>query len=128
MKRSTPLRRTPLARGSSKLARSPMRRQRRARDASLVHRDYTAWIHRQPCCVPGCPRRDIEQHHKREGAGMGQRSHDRESMSLCREHHAGLHGLSGFFRGWTRELVRDFVSAQIGRLHVAYGRLGKSTE
>lgn len=140
MKRTALNRSTPL-RSASKLVRAPMKRITR-RDlfkplaeqkhpkhrqpknrASKTDRAYTAWIHAQPCCAPErCRSHDIEQHHKREGAGIGQRSHDRDSIALCHAHHQALHGLSGCFSGWTRQHVRDFVNAEIESCHARYHR------
>jgi hypothetical protein len=113
------------ARAAKPLKRTQMKRSRKKRPAHLVDRAYSAWLHLQPCCVPGCNIRRMEQHHKREGAGGAAIGHDHDSISLCYLHHVtGIHALAGPFKGWVRQQVRDFVSYHVGRLRAEYLRVG----
>jgi hypothetical protein len=57
---------------------------------SPAHRD---WVRGHHCSVPGCQLMPIEVAHVRRGGGggMGRKSSDAFTLSLCREHHAEQH-------------------------------------
>lgn len=124
MKRSTPLRRTPLARGKARLERRT-RLRHRARtpkrytvEGSDV--EYLGWLHTQPCqvaVVMGSTRECRgELHAAHVGVrGLGQKCPDREAVPLCRKHHLDdSHGVSGFFAGMGKQARRDLYDEWIG--------------
>lgn len=57
---------------------------------SQAHRD---WVRSHFCCVPGCQSMPIEVAHVNRAStrGIGQKSTDAQTVSLCREHHAESH-------------------------------------
>lgn len=57
---------------------------------STAHRD---WVRSHHCSVPGCQLMPIEVAHINRAStrGMGQKSSDGQTVSLCREHHAESH-------------------------------------
>jgi hypothetical protein len=57
---------------------------------STAHRD---WVRQHHCSVPGCQLMPIEVAHVRTAAtaGVGMKSSDAFTLSLCREHHAEQH-------------------------------------
>lgn len=57
---------------------------------STAHRD---WVRDHYCCVPGCQLMPIEVAHVNRAStrGMGEKSSDALTISLCREHHAESH-------------------------------------
>lgn len=65
-------------------------RERKARLKSTAHRD---WVRQHRCSVPGCQLMPIEVAHVNRSStrGMGQKSSDAFTLSLCREHHAESH-------------------------------------
>ena len=62
----------------------------KARLRSDAHRD---WVRDHRCCVPGCQLMPIECAHvsRASSGGMGMKSSDAMTASLCREHHAESH-------------------------------------
>ena len=57
---------------------------------STAHRD---WVRSHHCSVPGCQLMPIEVAHvsRAWSGGMGDKSSDAMTVSLCREHHAESH-------------------------------------
>ena len=57
---------------------------------SQAHRD---WVRSHRCCVPCCQLVPIEVAHvsRAYSGGMGQKSSDAMTVSLCRDHHAESH-------------------------------------
>lgn len=57
---------------------------------STAHRD---WVRGHHCSVPGCQLMPIEVAHVNRAStrGMGEKSSDAFTVSLCREHHAESH-------------------------------------
>lgn len=57
---------------------------------STAHRD---WVRSHHCCVPGCQQMPIEVAHVNRAStrGMGQKSSDAFTVSLCRDHHSESH-------------------------------------
>lgn len=101
----------------AKPVRGTAKRARRAKRARLRSSEYLAWLHTQPCIVPGCRRNDLEAHHERS-IGKG----DENAVSLCRWHHRSgplarhtLRSLSAF----EREHGID-VAAEIRRLRKGF--------
>lgn len=130
MKRS-PLRRgKPLARSSSLQRGAPMRRTRmkrkprRARPAPLRDDAYRAWIASLPCCAPGCDARSPSHphHHSLTGQrGTSQKPADSYCMPLCERCHVpGLHSLAGRFKGWSRELLKQWQDLQVARFQAMW--------
>lgn len=66
--------------------RIPKKRNRSLRWRSPAHCNF---VRGHECCVPGCDQRPIEVAHLREGtdAGMGRKSSDWFTVSLCLNHH-----------------------------------------
>lgn len=62
----------------------------KARLRSTAHRD---WVRDHRCCVPGCQDMPIEVAHisRSWSGGMGDKSSDAMTISLCRAHHAESH-------------------------------------
>lgn len=62
----------------------------KARLRSTAHRD---WVRRHHCCVPDCVAMPIEVAHinKSSTRGMGQKSSDAFTVSLCKAHHTESH-------------------------------------
>lgn len=74
---------------------------------------YLDRVRHQQCCSPsGCRARRCEAHHS-TGSGMGLRAHDHESMPLCARHHYDFHALSGPFKGWTKERLKQWQREQV---------------
>jgi hypothetical protein len=64
-------------------------------------------------------------HHSLRGAGTARKAPDRDVMPLCNPHHvAGLHGLAGPFKGWTREQLLVWQDDQVERCQELYRRAG----
>jgi hypothetical protein len=57
---------------------------------STAHRD---WVRSHHCCVPGCGAMPIEVAHINRAStrGMGQKSSDAFTVSLCLDHHLESH-------------------------------------
>ena len=57
---------------------------------STAHRD---WVRKHQCSVPGCQQMPIEVAHINRAStrGMGQKSSDAQTISLCRDHHSESH-------------------------------------
>jgi hypothetical protein len=53
-------------------------------------REYLAFLHRLPCCVPECKGGPIEAAHF-GGRGVGTKAHDFLAIPLCGEHHRDSH-------------------------------------
>lgn len=47
------------------------------------------------------------------GGGMGLKTNDRSTMSLCITCHSDFHRLSGRFKGWTKEQVRTWQQIKV---------------
>lgn len=62
-----------------------------------------------PCCRCGAPP-PSQAHHHTQHRGVGQRSSDLYAMPLCPPCHEALHGLTGPFRGYTLQRLRDWQS------------------
>jgi hypothetical protein len=75
---------------------------------------YLAWVRTLPCSVPDC-RAPSEAHHI-TGAGMSLRSHDHDTMPLCRWHHATFHDLTGHFKGWLKHERRRWQREKVARV------------
>lgn len=96
--------------------------------------DYIRFVRKQRCCVVECRSPLlIQAHHHTAGTllppesdtrssrrGKGQRAHDAWAIPLCLKHHAQLHSLSGFFKGYTRLTLGEWQSAQVKALRAAY--------
>lgn len=121
-------RKTWMTRGTSQLKRGgeikrkPMKRRRSKRPAHMTDRRFTAWLHTQECCAASLSecRFSIEQHHSTEDSGMGAKSHDHESASLCGWHHQAAHKLNDCFAEFDRDRMRAWLSACIGKLRALY--------
>lgn len=88
-------------------------------------RKYLAWVARQPCALYGrdC-HGDVVAHH-RTGGGTGARAHDHDTIPLCFAHHQQFHDLNGFFKGWTKEIIREWQDLEV-RIQQARFRLART--
>lgn len=126
MKRSTPLRRTPLKRGSSSMSRKPMRRSRpKGQPPERKDEAFKAFVRTLPCCSPGfmpgsyCGARPCDPHHK-HGDGKGIKTHDRTCIPLCRYHHSDAEDRRGAFCDFTKQEMRDWHDAESRRVQKLY--------
>ena len=122
MKRSGYLKRTPLARGTSQLTRTPFaRKARKARPDD--DRRYLEFVRSLRCGVfGGCTSPYNAHAHHLTGAGMGRKASDRETMPLCAAHHRELHEFKGHFAGWTRERRLAWQLMKIKETQARYER------
>lgn len=131
------------------MKRSPLRRKTRLspkratvrRSSRVLEEAYLAWVRLQPCAVRAflAPAWESEKgfraaiaaallscsgptdpDHKRQGVGAGKRASDRDAWPVCRRHHDDRHALTGVFKGWTREQMREFIDARIAEANAAY--------
>lgn len=128
------VRRAPIQRKTRLKARKPMLKRRiTPRRSSQQHDEsYLAWIRALPCCChqhPEHPGRDA--HHPRHELGggpigAGLKADDRRAVPLSRQHHQDLHALSGPFRGWTGDMLRQWLDEKGEALRCRYERLQKN--
>ena len=77
----------------------------KARLRSTAHRD---WVRKHQCCVSGCQQMPIEVAHINRAStrGIGQKSSDAQTVSLCRDHHSESHrGEKTFERKYDLDLM-----------------------
>lgn len=110
LKRTTPLRRR---------TRMKPRRDRRRRSSRWVDDAYRAEVRMLQCCLHRMHpwahfcRGEIDPHHAHHGRhGVGTKSDDWTCIPLCRAAHDDAEGKRGFFRGWTREQMREWHDAR----------------
>jgi hypothetical protein len=75
------------------MKRSRMKpRKRSAEEFARIYgsEERVEWVKAQPCVVPGCPFRPIENAHIKNG-GMGRKSDYQNIVPLCQPHHLLLH-------------------------------------
>lgn len=123
------MKRTPLAR-KTPLRRTQMRRRPRSTKYSRRERDmdYMGFIKKHPCCLrhygasiecatgilaTSCSGPVEADHMGRRG--VGQKASDMTCAPLCRKHHRERTGMSGSFRGCSREAMRAWCDAMIER-------------
>lgn len=127
MKRTPLTRKTPMARSSSKLTRSPMKRGRPGKQPPERRDDaYKAWIRAQPCCAPTseaypepCTDWPCDPNHQ-HGDGKSIKTHDHTCIPLSRICHDGYEAKNGRFKGFTKQQTRDWHAAQAERLRALY--------
>lgn len=132
MKRNTPLRR------STPIRRTPMRRHRGSTKYSRRPRDleFMGWARRQPCIVrelaPGSFMRasvtqtattpctgHVEADHM--GArGLSQKADDNTCVPMCRQHHRERTDHTGTFRPLTRDELRAWRAVAIEHTQTAW--------
>lgn len=82
--------------------------------------DYIAWLSERECCVDGCERRSGPPHHCKYFTGGSRRSHDHMAIPICPTHHEERHRLSGFFKGWTKKMWREWEQAAVSTYRTMY--------
>src|SRR4051812_28875508 len=116
MKRSALLRRTPLARGESKLARSKPLPRAKLEPKSTLRRTrfkqkpayqrtpeeggdpvYLAWVRTHPCCRCGKHPPSHAHHEILNGRGKSQKAPDHRTLPFCEECHDQFHAVTGRF-------------------------------
>lgn len=78
---------------------------------------YLAWVRTLPCRVAGMGHAcqgDVVAHH-RAGGGVGTKVGDRQTIPLCDGHHRARHALTGPFKGWARERIREWERSEVLR-------------
>lgn len=87
-----------------------------------VHdRDWLLAVKRLDCCAPGAPdgcEGVIEADHVGR-RGVGQKSHDNETIPLCTRHHAERHALAGPFRGFDQDGMREWIAGRLEETQAA---------
>ncbi len=144
MKRSSLLRRTSLARGSSVLTRAPLlrktvltgakplartemkRKRRRAKPGDEPA--YKAWVKTQACVVGGKRCGKADPHHLIDGKGdakkgMGQTAPDRYLLPMCRRHHELFHAGKGVFAHFDDAQRLTFQEQECERLRAVWADL-----
>jgi hypothetical protein len=87
---------------------------------------YTEWLRSQPCAMEGhsecigAP----HVHHATGRKGLGTRNHDQTGVCVCSKHHTERHALSGPFKGWRKQQIRDWEETTAARLRREYLGLG----
>jgi hypothetical protein len=137
--RRTPLKRTaPLARSTSTLKRSAIKRKRpRGQPPERSAPEFLAFVRLLPCCAPitnivrdgdvlrfhdgRCGHRPCDPHHK-HGDGKGIKTHDRTCVPLCRRHHDQAETKRGLFAGWTKQQTREWHDKESERVQALYDR------
>jgi hypothetical protein len=124
------LRGTPLAR-RSRLQRKtrlrpvrlgPPRRSSRARAP-----EYLRFVRTLPCLLSRrskdwpCYGR-VEAHHTGK-RGVGQKGDDRNALAFCSRHHKQLQNGWGYFRGWPKGQVAEFVTMAVTGTQAIYARM-----
>lgn len=88
--------------------------------------DYISWLGRKPCAC-GCGRRSGPPHHPRHDVGIAKRAHDHRAVPLSPECHESIHRLTfGFFKGWVRQQVRDWLDALAVKYRAEYAKTNRS--
>jgi hypothetical protein len=89
-------------------------------------RPYLAWVGSKLCATK-CGRTSGPPHHPRHaplggGVGLALKAHDRRAVNLCHQCHVDIHSLSGFFRGWRKQELRDWLDEVARDLQKQYDR------
>lgn len=142
--------RTSLQRKTRLRARKPMRRSgtkgqfakmRKLNPRRSTHRrvpegyrdpDYLAWLEKQPGRSPEglTPPPSIAHHlrHTETGAPMGAHiKDDSRAIPLSWENHGHIHGLTGPFKGWTREQVQAWENEQLAQQRAEFFRKNRGS-
>lgn len=102
LKRKSPMKRTPMRKGSRKTKYAM-----RERDI-----DYMLWVKTLPCLLAGVdgagPCTGVVEADHAGLRGMGQKAPDDTCIPLCSGHHLDRHACTGFFRGRPKEWKRDW--------------------
>lgn len=104
-------RRTPLRRGKRLRPRGRSKYARRPRELAFL-----SWLHELDCAVAVqlndyrfC-RWPIEADHLGEH-GMGNKASDQSCAPICSRHHRDRHERRGFFKGWSKERMREWCDS-----------------
>lgn len=106
MKRSPLKRKTPLRAKRCPVRRPPRRLKREGSDPA-----YLELVRGLPCCAAAlgwCRGPNVAHHPRHLAGGVGLKAPDSCAIDLCDGHHRDLHSLSGPFKGWTRDQLRDW--------------------
>lgn len=134
MKRSSLLRKTPLARGSSRLVSAkPMKRSRlvskvKTRTAAQGGDEaYLDFVRGLPCCVYGTAAPSHAHHETGNGRGKGQKAHDRRTMPMSFRAHREFHDGKGHFEFWTAEARAIWQTLEIQRVQELFAAYQSGT-
>lgn len=119
MKRGQALKRKTPLRARKPMKRTPMRKAPPKRIGSATDDpEYRERVRRLGCLLAhtGDCAGPLHPHHAGERPGKALKAPDDTCVCLCRRHHIEeLHGLSGFFKGWTRAELRAWQDDAIAR-------------
>lgn len=128
MRRGKPLERRTALRRSGPIKRQTPRRILRMSDED---RDYTAWLHGEPCAalasLPGhqvCSG-PIQAAHLRDHTGLGLKAPADQQIPLCRSVHEDYDRHIGRFRDWPMETMKAWFREQLARVRDAWYRRNK---
>lgn len=87
---------------------------------------YTAFLRQQKCHMVGHGKclGALHVHHAQGRKGLGTKNHDHTGKPLCTGHHTQRHALSGPFKGWTKDRIRQWeeeTSAYYRRIYLGLG-------
>lgn len=95
--------------------------------------EFMGWIKLQRCILADvegagpCTRGWCVEADHAGDRGYSQKSHDRETIPLCRKHHRDRTESDGYFRGWSKARKREWRHERIAEWQEKYrvrGRLG----
>jgi hypothetical protein len=92
------------------------------------NKPYLVFLRRLPCSMLGhgdCLGA-MHAHHPQGKKGIGTKNHDDRAIPLCTKHHTERHSLSGAFKAFRKESLREWESEQATRCRQLY--LGLGTE
>lgn len=112
------------------LKRTAMKRKRTRAKPSKADAAFLAFVRRQPCAMTGA-QPPSHAHHPRTGTGTALKPHDSTAIPLSLVAHHDLHALSGAFKGWKREQLREWErakNAEVRELYAAQTPMDTTTE
>lgn len=89
-------------------------------------KEYTAFLRRHGCCMAGHGLCDgaLHVHHAQGGKGLGTRNADATGKPLCTLHHTQRHALSGPFKGWDKQRIKQWEAETAAHYRGLYLGLG----
>jgi hypothetical protein len=82
---------------------------------------YSAWIKSLPCCAFGCEANAPSEQHYVTTASLPARTHDHESLPLCKKHRRAFNDGREPFMAWGPLMLRRWQRAMCRVLRAAYG-------
>jgi len=69
--------------------------------------DQLCAVHQHASCGP------VEVHHDTQDRARGKKAGHERGIPMCQQAHRDFHGNCGYFKGWTRDLLREWQTAQV---------------